>query len=184
MYTIVYIIAFPMKGGDLMRIDVNSLLEEEIGIMDFCVEGMLDRLVAKDDMWRLPWPIQVKGTISNSGGILNMKGAIAGFALLKCDRCLEPFAWPLFVNIEEEFAHEPSSDGDDLNIYEGSYLDIDDIIYNDLVLALPMKFLCTLECKGLCPECGTNLNYQRCQCEAKTDMRLIGLGEWLERNRR
>jgi uncharacterized protein len=177
------VISPPREVIKLMRIDVGALLEQESGIMDFAVDGKLDEFVTNGDSWKLPWSVHVEGTISNSDGILNMKGIITGAILLRCDRCLETFVWPLFIKLEEEFAHTAVSDGDVLNIYDGNYLDIDSIIYNDIVLEIPMKSLCTLECKGLCQKCGANLNYQRCECECENaDIRLAGLSNWFDKN--
>ena len=49
-------------------------------------------------------------------------------------------------------------------------------------LAMPMKPLCRPDCRGLCPECGTNLNVTTCSCEPRwTDPRLTGLREWLDK---
>jgi|GEM_PF-928045 len=166
----------------MMRIDVSALLEENGGAMDFAVDGNLNQLVEATDNWSMPWDIHVEGNISNSNGILNMTGIITGAILLKCDRCLETYAWPLFLKIKEEFAKKAISADDDINVYEGDTLYIDDIIYSDIVLEIPMKSLCTIECKGLCPNCGAELNYGDCGCKKdEVDIRLAGLNGWLER---
>jgi uncharacterized protein len=48
--------------------------------------------------------------------------------------------------------------------FTGTKLAISDILREQILLALPMKVLCTVDCKGLCPTCGTNLNSGACGC--------------------
>jgi uncharacterized protein len=48
--------------------------------------------------------------------------------------------------------------------FTGTQLAIADILREQVLLALPMKVLCTIDCKGLCPNCGTNLNSGNCNC--------------------
>jgi uncharacterized protein len=51
--------------------------------------------------------------------------------------------------------------------FTGTKLAIADILREQILLALPMKVLCTVDCKGLCPTCGTNLNFGSCSCPAE-----------------
>ena len=48
--------------------------------------------------------------------------------------------------------------------FTGTKLAIGDILREQVLLALPMKALCGVNCKGLCPSCGTNLNFGSCNC--------------------
>ena len=50
------------------------------------------------------------------------------------------------------------------SFFTGTQLAIGDILHEQVLLALPMKALCTVDCKGLCPSCGTNLNVKSCNC--------------------
>lgn len=47
-------------------------------------------------------------------------------------------------------------------------IELDEIVRSEIYLALPMKFLCKEDCKGLCPVCGKNLNRERCNCQKMT----------------
>lgn len=49
----------------------------------------------------------------------------------------------------------------------GGEIDIDDIVIEQIYLSLPIKFLCSEGCHGLCPRCGTNLNQGECGCLKK-----------------
>ena len=60
--------------------------------------------------------------------------------------------------------------------YEDDAIDLADLLREQFYLALPMKPLCRQDCKGLCPQCGTNLNTDTCQCQVRwEDPRLAGL---------
>jgi uncharacterized protein len=48
--------------------------------------------------------------------------------------------------------------------FTGAKLAVDEILREQVLLALPMKALCNVDCKGLCPTCGTNLNSTSCDC--------------------
>ncbi len=58
---------------------------------------------------------------------------------------------------------------DDLirSVYEGDAVDLDELVREQILLALPTRTLCREECKGLCPECGANLNAGECDCAQK-----------------
>ncbi len=93
-----------------------------------------------------------------------------------CDRCLEPFV----AAIDEKFSFLYTDDSDLVSpddfiyAYDASRpeIDIAPAVKETILLGVPIKFLCSEECKGLCPHCGTNLNQSRCTCEtSSTDPR-------------
>ena len=55
----------------------------------------------------------------------------------------------------------------DYEFFDGEEIDIDLLVVEQIVLALPFKALCSEECKGICPHCGANLNLEPCQCAGK-----------------
>ena len=113
-----------------------------------------------------------------------------------CDRCMEPFdqrlAVPLHVNLaphkdmnfgDGEGEDEDSLDEDDVafSFYKGEEIEVSDIIREMLLLDVPIRYLCSEECKGLCAQCGCNLNTGSCSC-AKTpvDSRFAALKQLLK----
>lgn len=93
-----------------------------------------------------------------------------------CGRCLEPFEYDLSLELEEEYFPtidintglpvEPPEEGFTLD--QNHILDLAEAVRQSIVMATPMKLVCRAECKGLCPECGVNLNYTTCNCAAQT----------------
>ena len=120
------------------------------------------------------------------GGVL-VRGRLTGVLALPCSRCAEETPVPL----EERFEHfialpseeEVESEKQEyeqeahLRILAGGVpeLDLAGLCGEEFVLALPAKVLCAPDCKGLCPECGTNSNEASCDCADETDLRLAVL---------
>ncbi len=106
---------------------------------------------------------------------LNISGSISGRVCLQCSRCLIEFQRDLelsvdltYLPIEEmstEEIHEIGRDESEIGYYKDDEIDITDVVKEQLLLNLPMKPLCSDECKGLCPVCGTDLNLQSCNCK-------------------
>ena len=57
-----------------------------------------------------------------------------------------------------------NDEDEDIIVVESSVIDLYDLIYNDIVLNIPTQVMCDEECKGLCHDCGVNLNHKACKC--------------------
>lgn len=110
-----------------------------------------------------------------------------------CARCLETMTYPVRLHLETSYM--PASPEMSENLEEertssatGYYrktIRLGDYIASELVLALPLRFICDEQCKGLCPECGANLNREECGCREKpVDPRLQKLAELKEKIRK
>ncbi len=111
-----------------------------------------------------------------------------------CDRCLEGFkshlSVPLSVNlspyqkIPSEEGEEVALNSDDLNVsfYKGEEIDLAEVLRGILALEIPIRYLCTETCRGLCPRCGENLNAGSCSCAPhQGDPRFAVLKELLKK---
>lgn len=86
-----------------------------------------------------------------------------------CDRCLEAVDVSieivinriLYVNRKEKNDEESY----EKNYIDGYNLDVDKLLYNEILIGWPMKILCSEDCKGICNVCGQNLNKGTCDCE-------------------
>ncbi len=111
-----------------------------------------------------------------SRGVL-IRAEIRGQARGRCDRCLGEVVVPLETHSYLE-AHESPIDPDDeaLEISASGEVDLGPTLEEMVALALPMKRLCSADCRGLCPRCGQDLNQEQCQCRIEdTDPRLAVL---------
>lgn len=128
---------------------------------------------AEDRIVGLERPISAWINVYTAGKKMIIEGALSTRLLLRCDRCLEPYSWDLSTDFRISLSvslfkgeGELELIEDDLNLdfINGNLLDADQIIKEQLILNVPMKTLCTTECKGICPLCGCNLNTTTCSC--------------------
>jgi uncharacterized protein len=105
---------------------------------------------------------------------------------VSCSRCLEPFTIPIDVPFDLWYVPQTLNRGegeqeieeDDLATayFRDDLIDLGQLMREQFVLALPMKPLCSEACKGLCSQCGVNLNQVTCMCTRRwQDPRLSGL---------
>ncbi len=101
---------------------------------------------------------EVNGYVINFAGSLEVHGDIRADISAPCAKCLETVNDYMELSINETVGE----DGIEL---EGTVIDIDSIVYGELMVNIPIRFVCSDECKGLCPKCGANLNIKQCQCK-------------------
>ncbi|MFZ5981258.1 MAG: YceD family protein [Candidatus Zixiibacteriota bacterium] len=128
-------------------------------------------------------------TIQKSGEEYFCQGKLMGKLVIECSRCLSDFEADLveptnfIICSAIRTADKDVIDDEDYAFFKGNDLRVDltEIIYQALVLSLPMKPLCSETCRGLCPVCGINLNQSECDCPGKVpDTRWEGLKGLLE----
>ncbi|MDY6877584.1 MAG: DUF177 domain-containing protein [Chloroflexota bacterium] len=113
---------------------------------------------------------------------LLVRGIVESQLRLECVRCLEPCALPITLELEEVFGLPGANQRQDGTyvVGDGGWLDLAPLLYEQSWAAIPMKPLCRANCKGLCPQCGANLNRESCMCEStQIDPRLVVLKDLL-----
>ena len=110
-------------------------------------------------------PLDVDLLIENHAGLVSMSANVVVGINTTCDRC----ATDMYKKYKYSFSHVivPSlSENMPCDYVEAKdfNLDIYDVIMSDVLLELPTKFLCKDTCKGICPNCGKNLNEGNCKC--------------------
>ena len=107
--------------------------------------------------------VSVEGEVVNNTDIVSVK-AVAKYVLkTNCDRCGAPVERKTEVPIEHILiSHLNDEDNDEFILVEDMKLDLDSLVREDMILALPAKILCRDDCKGLCQYCGKNLNLGSC----------------------
>ena len=151
-----------------MEIDIKKLFDGVSQHAEF--SGSLDLSnIKRHGEVLFPELLAVTGEVSNRANVVTLRYQIKGVLPYLCDRCLMQSQ----LEIEKEFEHTvvASLQDEELeDIYlicpEGN-LNIDEVVTSDLLLSLPTKLLCKEDCKGLCSECGANLNEGECGCSKK-----------------
>lgn len=92
--------------------------------------------------------------------------------LIPCDRCLEHVVVPFAVSVEYHLPIRKGlvfcEDGGEAPFLEEQQLDVDKLIYDEILVNWPAKVLCKDDCRGICPVCGQNLNRGDCGCDSQT----------------
>ncbi|PKN53614.1 MAG: hypothetical protein CVU55_00380 [Deltaproteobacteria bacterium HGW-Deltaproteobacteria-13] len=117
--------------------------------------------------------VDVDCLVTKTSGTVFIKGSFSAQIDICCSRCLEntklsicsDFAYTL-VPAKAETREDLELKPDELEIsyYQGDFIDLGPIICEQIILQIPIKALCNEECKGLCQQCGTNLNNSSCNC--------------------
>jgi uncharacterized protein len=131
-------------------------------------------------------PVKLGFDVYKDKDQFRLDGRVETMLELPCGRCLELFRWPVEAIFDLRYQpRTPQSakpereiEEDDFStaFYENDEIDLVQMMREQFFLALPMKPLCRPDCKGLCPECGTNLNRNTCRCKREwEDPRLAPL---------
>lgn len=145
----------------------GSYAEHEIDMTLKEVEGMT-----------LTAPVRGKLTVSSTGRVLLLEGAVDTEVEMTCFRCVSTYRQPVHAEFQEEFVMRPPqtpSQGPRVEeeeeapetrlFYEGTLdLNLDELLRQSILVALPMKPLCADDCQGLCPHCGHRLSEGPCGC--------------------
>lgn len=118
------------------------------------------------------------GTITNIGNVLEFKANVKGSFTALCARCAKELAKDFDIDFTEMLVNSTDdiSDKDAVLLFEGHEVDLDDIIESNILVNLSLKYLCSEDCKGLCPVCGADRNVTDCTCgQDEIDPRMAGL---------
>ena len=165
-----------------MFFNVDEIRDE---ILEFAVREKKGDFELDHPECSLTKDIEVVGTLRKSGKDIYLSGNIDTELSAICTRCLEPVKFPVKCAVTAHFipGSEPENEhGEvelhasdiDIEYYDESRVDITQSVHDQILLALPLVCLCKKDCKGLCPECGKNLNLGPCGCsgESSVDPRL------------
>jgi len=139
-----------------------------------------------EDAYRVVAAVELEFDVQKDGSQFRMVGKVRTTLSLACGRCLEDFTMPVDASFDLLYLPHAENAGegevevedDDLSTayYRDEEIDLGQLMREQFYLALPMKPLCRESCRGLCPQCGTNLNSGTCTCSPTwTDPRLEGL---------
>ncbi len=169
-----------------MRIEVDRLAETGESFAHTYAPGELS---LEDEFVRPTVETTVEGRASRKRDEVKVKGVIRGAIEVACDRCLKPVAGNLEVEFDAAFVPKekaPSATDnvelqeEDLAVdfYEDEAVNVDELVREQILLALPTRQLCREECLGLCPTCGNDLNAAQCSChQGEVDPRWAALAD-------
>ena len=158
-----------------MRIEVENLKDKAEA---FSHSYAPEEVELEDEAARLVAPAEVNGSASRKGEEVRLRGKIATEIELLCGRCLAPARSPLELEFDTRFIPQSEAAGETDNVelltedmglaaFEGDSIDLDELVREQILLALPVKVVCSEGCRGFCAGCGKNLNVEACTCEER-----------------
>ncbi len=155
-----------------MRIELDKL-EEHGGKFTRLYEA--NELSLDDPEVRLVEPAQVSARVRLEGKDAELQGKLLAKLEVVCGRCLQPVELPVSAEFHERFVravswaseeqHEVQAEDLNISVFDGEAIELDDVVREELLLAVPVNVLCREDCRGLCPICGIDRNMSSCQCE-------------------
>jgi len=154
-----------------MRIELENL---EAGKGDFAHVYQPDDLNPVDERIRLVAPANISGKIRLSGHDVFVNGHVDTRAQVECDRCLQPVELPVNADFALDYITPSEYESSEVvelteaelsvSVFDGRGIDVDEIVKEQVLLAVPTRMLCREDCKGICPECGVDRNTGECKC--------------------
>lgn len=153
-----------------MLVNLTDVFTSEGKVVEKTIPLEMTEFHSKAGDFQITEKSQVQLTMSNLGvGKALVEGTASVTLLMACDRCLEDVS----VAMDLEFTRELSStdvqdstiDDENQDVVEGGQLNIETLINNEILINLPDKVLCNDNCKGICKQCGQNLNKGECGCD-------------------
>jgi len=134
----------------------------------------------EEDEIKQAGPLHAQGTaelLANTEGEVRIQGRLDVLMEAECDRCLGRAKFPLDSNFDlfyrpmSYIAREEEVEIDEgeaqLGFYEGGGMELEDVLREQILLAMPMQRICSDDCKGICPVCGKNRNETPCDCKSE-----------------
>ena len=156
-----------------MRINLSELFTCEGKKKVYTLEFTLPSVTFSGETYRIlkaePFELEITGL---GGRKFSMAGKLPVVLEAPCARCLEPVSFECELDFDRDFmvgrtADEQEDSMDEDNYLDGYNLDVDQLVCNELLVSLPMRILCSEDCKGICNRCGTNLNLRTCTCDTR-----------------
>lgn len=133
-----------------------------------------EEVADEGDAYRIVAPSDLAFEIHKDKDRFRLVGTVAAELELPCSRCLEPFRLPIAASFDVRYLPASAASADverevgredlETSYYRNDEIDLSELLREQFYLALPMKPLCGEDCRGLCAQCGTNLNADTCDC--------------------
>lgn len=161
-----------------------SIKELEVKKIPFAADFRPGEIEFEDHSLRQVTELHSEGVaelLSNTLGEVRVHGNLTVVMEADCDRCLEPARVPLQTDFDlfyrpavelgtssHHHAEVELDEGEvEMGFYEGAGIELKDVLREQVLLTMPMRVVCSDDCKGICSQCGKNKNTGLCNCEAR-----------------
>jgi len=147
-----------------MLIDVSELFSNKKRRKEIHLDLEKAKFCYDNEFIQFSKPVKMHLIFKSMGNEIELTGSIDTELLLACSRCLETFSYSINIELNERLSKTVNSEDEDIIFIEDDRLDLNEIVENNIISILPIKRLCNKDCKGLCHQCGINLNHSTCKC--------------------
>ena len=162
---------------NILKLSKHEGIKEKFDIID---NNQYELIFNNQNFKTLP-PLSVRGYAVNYEGKIEIEFEVSAKVAMICSRCIDDYVGDINISSNHIFVKEGSPIDEEQHFYKGDEIDLTEIVLNEIAAELPMKPLCTTDCKGLCSVCGKNTNQAECGCKAEEiDLRLQILQKLLE----
>ncbi len=182
-----------------MQVKIDEIREGGLKLNEPVELALVQEALADTEGFRAETPFKVEFRLNKVGSGVLLHGAFTATVVAPCKRCLVdvvltlPTSFTLNLvpeNLADQVGADQGGEDDEKaarggsfrledaeeEVFNGKVIELDPIIREQLLLALPMSVVCTDDCKGLCSVCGQNLNEKPCGCDTRqVDPRLAAL---------
>ena len=150
-----------------MKVDLSSVIKvtgAEVKLSSTVGFGDAEFL---GETYRFIEPLKVEGRVYNNGQSLTHEANVSGRMVTECARCLDEVEADVEFSVHELLSQreEGADEDEDIILFDGYEIELDDIIADHFLMNISGRYLCSDDCKGLCPVCGQNLNHGECDCD-------------------
>ena len=157
-----------------MKIDISEIVKsvnkENVSTVEIEMDTFTSRLGTFQITRKSPFPIKIANQEDQS---VSVTGSVELEMKIPCGRCLADVSTPIHFDIDKSLQITDSGlvdeEMEETDYLIGFELDVDKLVYAEILVNWPMKVLCKDDCKGICKVCGKNLNKGACNCQ-KTEL--------------
>ena len=163
-----------------MLINLSDIIKDYGGRLELSESFKMPETQFMGEDFTFPENCTLVGVIANNTKSLELKAEVKGKMVVHCARCRRPLTVDICFPVQEVLVREDAefSEDDEVLVYSGNEIDLSEAIIGSFLLNVSGKYLCSEDCKGLCPVCGTDLNVASCDCDKDIiDPRLMKLAE-------
>jgi uncharacterized protein len=155
-------------------VDVRDLLERPGASREVHVDEAIDGLAS--ELVSVPDPVRIDLMLESVVEGILASGPVSGTMSFRCARCLRPSGRSFRLEVAELFAHGAVEADDEYPIKDRT-VDLEPMVRDTVVLAMPFSPLCRDDCLGLCERCGGDRNLGECSCGPSLDPRWAPLAD-------
>ncbi|NMB10841.1 MAG: DUF177 domain-containing protein [Firmicutes bacterium] len=180
-----------------MEVNIGEIKDKKGGEIQFHLVEDWSHMRCDGQSLHCISPVIFDGKITCTGELFLVRGNVSTTIEANCSRCLRPIELEIKAQLDERFQkashareQEPIRDEqtdeedwgrEDIQEFRGLTIHLDDVVLENLLVCLPIKPLCEEDCRGLCSQCGQDLNDGECDCITDDiDPRMLQLRKLLD----